>query len=97
MHQGECTHSVEERIITRTSVLSEVRKVAEQGYALEKIFEFWEFTVEQWSGHFRGLRKHTAGCRVRRTKTGKWRNTHRLKKLLLSRHPVLRILDKDLW
>ena len=49
MHQGDCTHSDEERCIVGTWVVDEVCKAVEKGYVLVDVFEFWEYRVTRYS------------------------------------------------
>jgi hypothetical protein len=55
MHQGECTHSDEERCIAGTWAADEVRKAVEMGYSLGETFEFWEYNVTQLKNNEGGL------------------------------------------
>jgi hypothetical protein len=73
MHQGECTHSVEERCIVGAWVVDEVHEVVEMGYNLVETFEFWEHNVTrlknneyglfaQYVNMFLKLKQEASGC-----------------------------------
>lgn len=47
--EPNCTHNDEERIITGTWVIDEVNKAVSLGYKVTKIFEIWEYEVEQYN------------------------------------------------
>jgi hypothetical protein len=49
MHQGPCTHEdPEERALTGTWVIPEVRKALQVGYRVTNIYEVWEYQTSQY-------------------------------------------------
>lgn len=48
MNDEICNHTDEERSLSGTWVIDEVRKAIEKGYKLLKIFEVWKYEVEQY-------------------------------------------------
>ncbi|KAK9685268.1 Endonuclease-reverse transcriptase [Popillia japonica] len=45
LNQNECTHSDEQRAVTDTWVIDEVRKSIEKGYSVLEIYEVWKYQV----------------------------------------------------
>ncbi|KAK9720169.1 hypothetical protein QE152_g22256 [Popillia japonica] len=45
LNQNECTHSDEQRALTGTWVIDEVRKSIEKGYSVLEIYEVWKYHV----------------------------------------------------
>ncbi|XP_018574534.1 uncharacterized protein LOC108913464 [Anoplophora glabripennis] len=48
MNKGECQHSDEERALTGTWIVDEVRKAVEKGYRLLEIREIWSYQIDQY-------------------------------------------------
>ena len=57
-NQNNCTHNKEERSLTRTWIIDEVRKAVEMGYTILTMYKFFEYQVTQYDkesgegGHF---------------------------------------------
>ncbi|KAK9696078.1 hypothetical protein QE152_g32145 [Popillia japonica] len=45
LNENECTHSDEQRALTGTWVLDDVRKFIEKGYSVLEIYEVWKYQV----------------------------------------------------
>ena len=48
--QNECTHLTEERAITGTWVVDELRKAVEKGYKILELLEVWAYDMEEYNG-----------------------------------------------
>jgi G:T-mismatch repair DNA endonuclease (very short patch repair protein) len=50
MNQGECRHENEnDRVLTGTWVIDEVRKAVQLGYRIIKVLEIWEYKISQYN------------------------------------------------
>ncbi|KAB0795419.1 hypothetical protein PPYR_12258, partial [Photinus pyralis] len=48
-NQGQCEHNDNERALTGTWVIDEVRKSVEKGYKILETYEIWEYRTEQYN------------------------------------------------
>ncbi|KAJ8909929.1 hypothetical protein NQ315_005648 [Exocentrus adspersus] len=49
MNQGKCHHTEEERALTETWVIDEVKKALEMGYRMLKVHEVWSYEIDQFN------------------------------------------------
>lgn len=50
MNQGECRHTPQQRMLTGTWVLDEVKEACKMGYKISKVHEFIRYEVTQFNG-----------------------------------------------